>query len=243
MLHLSTLAFVKPGIHLDKGRFSEGLSITKGLLGAQIAVISLLLAVGWQGAGHKNQDQESLSPVNEFTVLATVHASLLEELDLSAVGTVSQGLCCEAIGQILQVTKRNEAPDIGQYVLLDVDQGLGKESLCIDQPCVLLLRSHLPVNDLEAVKTGPRVLKCVVRLSLRHVRRWPVIELNRLDEVMQVGVLEDDRVEVHLVFVDASSDLLDGVLAGLVLLLHGDHDPVVQNIEHFEGLARYLMQY
>ena len=86
------------------------------------------------------------------------------------------------------------------------------------------------------------MLQCVVRLSLRHVRRWPVIELNRLDEVMQVGVLEDDRVEVHLVLVDASSDLLDGVLAGLVLLLHCDHDPVIQNIEHFEGLARYLMQ-
>ena len=97
--------------------------------------------------------------------------------------------------------------------MLDVDQGEGEERLRIDQLGVLLLRSKLPVDELEGVEAWAGTLERIVGFRLDHVGRRAIVEVNSLDMVLQVRVLQNHSVEVHLVIFDSARELLHGVLA------------------------------
>ena len=85
-------------------------------------------------------------------------------------------------------------------------------------------------------------MKRIAGLRLNHVGWWTVIEVNSFDMVLQVCVLQNHCVEVHLVVLDSAREFFHGVLARLILLLDSDYDPVIQYIEHLECLARNLVQ-
>ena len=183
--------FAYRSTYLAKCLLSQNTFVTNRLFGAQFTIICLLLLVSRNLASHECKNDKCFPPVQKFSLLAiAVHTPLLKQLNLSTIWTVSQWYGHQTFDQLLNVTKRHVAPDVWQYVLLDVDQGQGEERLSINQICVLLLGSKLPVDELKGVKARASKLYRIIGLWLDHVGRRSIIEINSLDMVLQIRVLQ-----------------------------------------------------
>ena len=54
--------------------------------------------------------------------------------------------------------------------------------------------------------------------------------------------MKSDWLKVHLTIANCSLKFFDSSLTGLIFTLYSDDDPVIENIENLEGLARDLVQ-
>ena len=126
--------------------------------------------------------------------------------------------------------------------MLHIEEHQVLEGLGVHQVRVLLVLSQLAVDEGERVQREARLLNGENRASFDHVLRRPVIELDSLDVVCKVEVLQDHGLDVHLIASHSFLDLFDGSLAGLILSLDCDDDPVIEDIEDLESLAGDLVQ-